>query len=101
MIPAPSSWLRGVLPLLLLQELDKGPAHGYALGKALTDRGFTPLKGATLYPALAKLEEAGRVQTRWEEGDGGPGRKVYAISDAGRKHLNDLTQAWQAFSARI
>ncbi len=99
--PEPSSWQRAVLPLLLLQELSTGPAHGYALGRAIADRGFAPLKGATLYPALARLEESGLVSTHWEQGEGGPGRKVYEISSAGRRELESLGAAWAAFAARV
>lgn len=83
----PGSWQRAMLPMLLLAELTGGPAHGYALSKSLQERGLGPIKGATLYPALAKLEASGFVATRWEEGQGGPGRKVYELSDAGRIEL--------------
>ncbi len=85
--PFPSSWQRAMLPMLLMAELSTGPAHGYALSKSLQERGFGPVKGATLYPALAKLEASGFVETRWEEGQGGPGRKVYGLSASGRSEL--------------
>ncbi|MGP5046641.1 PadR family transcriptional regulator [Glutamicibacter ardleyensis] len=85
--PFPGSWQRAMLPMLLLAELSTGHAHGYALSKSLQDRGFGPIKGATLYPALAKLEASGLVETRWEEGQGGPGRKVYELSDSGYAEL--------------
>lgn len=83
----PSTWQRAMLPMLLLAELSGGSAHGYALSKSLQERGLGPIKGATLYPALAKLEASGFVETRWEEGQGGPGRKVYELSAAGRAEL--------------
>lgn len=83
----PGSWQRAVLPLLLLSELQQGRRHGYALGKALQQRGLDPVKGATLYPALAKLEERGEVAASWEEGSGGPGRKVYELTGRGREAL--------------
>lgn len=84
----PSSWQRALLPLLLIAELSGGPTHGYALSKSLQERGFGPIKGATLYPALAKLEASGFVITRWEEGQGGPGRKVYELSATGQAELH-------------
>lgn len=86
--PFPGSWQRAMLPMLLLAELSSGQAHGYALSKTLQERGFGPIKGATLYPALAKLEASGFVETRWEEGQGGPGRKVYELSANGQTELN-------------
>lgn len=96
-----STWQRGILPLLLLQEIQPGPVHGYALGKALAERGFEPLKGATLYPALARLEEAGCVWSRWQEGEGGPGRKVYVITKKGEQQLAQLEEDWQSFTHRV
>lgn len=83
----PGAWQRAVLPMLLLAELAGGQAHGYALSRSLQERGLGPIKGATLYPALAKLEASGFVETRWEEGQGGPGRKVYELSASGRVEL--------------
>lgn len=74
----PAAWQRSVLPLLLLAQLRRGPAHGYALAKALAARGLDPLKGATLYPAMAKLEAGGLVSTSWEQSQGGPGRSELA-----------------------
>ena len=99
--PFPGSWQRAMLPMLLLAELSSGPAHGYALSKSLQERGFGPIKGATLYPALAKLEAAGFVDTRWEEGQGGPGRKVYALSVAGRAELGSQRVSFGKLAALI
>lgn len=97
----PAAWQRSVLPLLLLAQLRRGPAHGYALAKALASRGLDPLKGATLYPALAKLEADGLVSTSWEQGQGGPGRKVYELSGAGRSELAHQSMAFAAFSGIV
>ncbi|WP_345469211.1 PadR family transcriptional regulator [Glutamicibacter ectropisis] len=97
----PASWQRAMLPLLLLDQLDAGPAHGYAIAKALTDRGFDPLKGATLYPALAKLEASGVVSTTWEEGQGGPGRKVYELTDVGRTELAEQKLLFSGFAQLV
>lgn len=83
-----------MLGFLLLSELERGSAHGYALARSLETRGFNPIKGATLYPALGKLEAEQLVTTSWEEGQGGPGRKVYEITAAGRRQLRNYHQAF-------
>lgn len=87
-----------MLGFLLLAELERGAAHGYALARRLEARGFNPIKGATLYPALGKLEAEALVATNWEEGQGGPGRKVYEISVAGRSALRAHRQAFARLS---
>ncbi|GAB46906.1 PadR family transcriptional regulator [Mobilicoccus pelagius] len=101
-VPArwPQAWVRAVLEIALLTVLEDGPAHGYALAEALADRGFGRLRGGSLYPVLARLEEAGDVTTTWEEGAGGPGRRTYAITDTGRARrateLDELAALVQA-----
>lgn len=90
-----------MLPLLLLAELSDGQAHGYALSKSLQERGFGPIKGATLYPALAKLEAAGLVETRWQDGQGGPGRKVYELAAAGRAELAGQRDSFAKLAALV
>ena len=97
----PGSWQRAMLPMLLLAELSAGQAHGYALAKSLHERGFGPLKGATLYPALAKLEASGFVETRWEEGQGGPGRKVYELSATGRVALAEQRASFEQLTQLV
>ncbi|HJX79740.1 PadR family transcriptional regulator [Glutamicibacter sp.] len=99
--PFPSSWQRAMLPMLLLAELSTGQAHGYALSKSLQERGFGPVKGATLYPALAKLEASGFVATRWEEGQGGPGRKVYELSASGSAELKSQRAHFDIFAQLV
>ncbi|TAP27365.1 MULTISPECIES: PadR family transcriptional regulator [Micrococcaceae] len=99
--PFPGSWQRAMLPMLLLAELSNGHAHGYALSKSLQERGFGPLKGATLYPALAKLEAAGLVETRWQEGQGGPGRKVYELAAAGRVELAEQRASFEQLTKLV
>ncbi|MGO2124689.1 PadR family transcriptional regulator [Glutamicibacter arilaitensis] len=99
--PFPGSWQRAMLPMLLLAELSSGQAHGYALSKSLQERGFGPIKGATLYPALAKLEASGFVETRWEEGQSGPGRKVYELSATGRTELQAQRASFEMFAQLV
>lgn len=94
----PASWQRAMLPMLLLDQLAAGPAHGYAISKALEGRGFDPLKGATLYPALGKLEASGWVSTMWEEGQSGPGRKVYELTSSGKAELDEQKRLFSQFA---
>ena len=95
----PGDWLRGVLEMAVLRVLATEPAsYGYAISVALERNGLGAVKGGTLYPLLARLEQAAYVQTRWEAGDGGPGRKYYTITDSGRSHLESAAASWCAFA---
>lgn len=80
----PPVFAHGRLRLYLLKLLDEAPRHGYEVIRLLEERfqGLYAPSAGTVYPRLAKLEQEGLV-THSTEG----GRKVYAITDAGRAEL--------------
>ncbi|MEU7060414.1 PadR family transcriptional regulator [Streptomyces sp. NPDC046197] len=82
----PPVFAHGRLRLYLLKLLDEAPRHGYEVIRLLEERfqGLYAPSAGTVYPRLAKLEAEGLV-THTTEG----GRKVYAITDAGRAELAD------------
>ncbi|MFG2384724.1 helix-turn-helix transcriptional regulator [Streptomyces avermitilis] len=82
----PPVFAHGRLRLYLLKLLDEAPRHGYEVIRLLEERfqGLYAPSAGTVYPRLAKLEAEGLV-THTTEG----GRKVYAITDAGRAELGD------------
>ncbi len=76
---------QGDLKLVILRLLDEKPRHGYEIIKELEERShgrYTPSAGA-IYPTLTMLEDLGYAVATPEDG----GKKVYAITDAGRAHL--------------
>lgn len=99
--PWPSAWVRAALEPAILGALMTGPLHGYGIAQTLAARGFGTLRGGSLYPVLARLEEAGHVTTRWVEGQAGPGRKDYALTDAGRTAYADAVASFQDLGAAL
>ncbi|MFE5126000.1 PadR family transcriptional regulator [Streptomyces sp. NPDC056669] len=96
-----SGWLRGMLPLLLVALLAQGDQHGYALVQQLAAQGFGTVRGGALYPVLGRLENDGLVEARWQAGEGGPGRKVYRLTDAGWARLREERMGWEHFSGSV
>ncbi len=94
----PGDWLRGVLGVCVLHALADGPTYGYALAVRLGEGGLGTIKGGTLYPLLARFEQAGLVDVEWRAGEGGPGRKYYRLTDAGRAELAVSSDQWRAFA---
>jgi PadR family transcriptional regulator PadR len=94
----PSDWLRATLGFLALRALAAGPSYGYAIIGDLEQHGLGTIKGGTLYPLLTRYETAGLVVTEWRAGDGGPGRKYFALTDHGRAELARLSAHWQRFA---
>lgn len=96
-----SEWLRGVLGLCVLRAMADGPTYGYAIAAELAEAGFGDIKGGTLYPLLARLEKHKLVTVEWRAGEGGPGRKYFALTEAGRTELGQGITQWTAFSAMV
>ncbi len=74
----------------MLALLDRGPAHGYELKRAHDDLFgdvAPPVNVGQIYVTLTRLERDGAVTHRVAEGSGGPDRKVYELTDTGRKSL--------------
>jgi PadR family transcriptional regulator PadR len=95
----PGEWLRGALGLCVLGVLADGPTYGYAISQRLTEVGLGTVKGGTLYPLLARFEKDGLVESSWQVGDAGPGRKYFTLTGAGRGHLAEQSRDWDRFVA--
>jgi len=81
---------------LCLGGLILGEASGYDLKKRFEDGPFAHFHHASfgsIYPALASLLKDGLVTCREEAQGGRPGKKTYAITEAGRAHFrHDLAK---------
>lgn len=76
----------GDMKYVILKLLRDKPMHGYEVMKALEEhtRGCYKPSPGTVYPTLQWLEDEGLVQSEEQEG-----KKVYAITDAGRAFLDE------------
>lgn len=89
----------GDLQLIILQLVAEKPSYGYELIKAIESRmagGYAPSPGV-VYPTLTLLEERGFVRIESSEG----GRKVYAVTDAGRQELEQQAQRLREITERV
>lgn len=94
--------LKGHLDGLLLAVLEVGPKHGYAVIEALRNGsgGTFDLPTGTVYPALRRLEAAGLVLGSWSDA-AGRRRRVYHLTPAGRRTLQEQRQTWHRFSGAV
>ncbi len=81
----------GLITLAVLKILvEKGPMHGYALRRILTDIiGEEPAE-STVYDALKRLERLGLAKGFWSRSSMGTIRKYYEASPEARNVLNIL-----------
>jgi PadR family transcriptional regulator, regulatory protein AphA len=75
----------------ILGLLAEGPLSGYDIKKEVEERlsHFWSQSYGHIYPMLRRLDERGLVAMTVERQDGRPDRKVYAITDDGRRALED------------
>jgi DNA-binding PadR family transcriptional regulator len=88
----------GDLKLLLLALVEQQSSHGYELIRRIADMfhgHYTPSPGA-IYPTLTMLEDMGLLQVEQERS----GRKLYAVTAAGRRFLKDHHEAIDAMTLR-
>jgi PadR family transcriptional regulator PadR len=94
--------LRGHLDTMILSMLERGEAHGLEILARLEGAGcgLLRLKEGSLYPALYRLEAAGKVKAAWEaepHGRRGARRRIYQLTSKGKRELNKGRQTWTSF----
>jgi DNA-binding PadR family transcriptional regulator len=86
------------LQLVILALLEEKSRHGYEIIKALEERsgGFYSPSPGMVYPALTYLEELGYAVV---EAEGS--KKLYRITDDGRRHLDERRAFAEAIFAQL
>src|SRR5260370_13679429 len=96
--------LQGTLDLIVLCTLQTmGRQHAYAIGTRLqqVSEDLLHLNQGTLYPALVRLEQQGRIKGTWGKTDSNREAKFYAITKAGEKALTEETARWRRISGLV
>src|SRR5687768_15312679 len=98
-----SQLLQGTLDLLILRILELAPNHGWGISKRLQEVSRDGLKTSqgSLYPALHRLEMRGEVRSQMKASENNRRARVYTITAAGRKRLNQETEVWEAFASSM
>jgi|SRR5579884_1279909 len=98
------SVLQGTLDLIVLRTLEAmGAQHAYAIATRLQQLSGDQLQlnQGTLYPALVRLEQQGRIKGAWGKTETNREAKFYAITKAGRKALAEETLRWRRMSGLV
>src|SRR5262245_43040104 len=94
---------QGTLDLLVLRVLSAGEMHGWGIAQRLTvvSREALQLQEGTLYPALYRMEAKGWITSAWAASDNNRRAKYYRLTRAGRKELQEQSDAWERLKAAI
>ena len=95
--------LQGTLDMLILQTLQWGPQHGYAIGQTIAAQSADSLRIETgsLYPALQRLEQQGWVKSEWAVTEAKQRAKFYKLTAKGKKQLLHERDRWSELVAAI
>ena len=93
----------GALDLMILQSLRLRPMHGYALVKHIkqVSGDLLQVEEGSLYPALQRLLREGLLDS--EAGTSAKGRptRIYRVTDAGLRHLEQEVSSFEKMFAGI
>jgi len=95
---------KGVLELLVLQTICRGPTYGYELIAQRGSRsgGLFTLREGTLYPILYRLEDDGLIEAVWQQETGRAApRKIYSATEKGREENERRLGLWAGFRTAV
>jgi len=95
--------LQGTLDLLILQTLQWGAQHGYAISQAIRANSGEVLQVDTgsLYPALHRLERQRWIAAEWKVSDSNQRTRVYRLTATGKKQLLHERSRWEQLTDAI
>lgn len=95
--------LQGTLDMLILQTLQWGTQHGYAISQALRTQSSEMLQVETgsLYPALHRMERQGWIRSEWRTTEQNQRARFYSITAQGKRQLLESRSRWEAMVTAI
>jgi PadR family transcriptional regulator PadR len=87
----------GALEMMVLQTLRRGPQHGYALAQLIkrNSNDLLQVEEGSLYPALQRMLKAGWLAAEWGISPRNRKVRVYKITPAGRKQLQQEVSSFE------
>jgi transcriptional regulator len=100
---ASTNLLNGTLDLLILKALSLGELHGLGVTRRIEQitKGTFSVKPGSLFPALHRLKEAGRLESEWGTSENNRRAKYYRLTRAGRRQLEVETKQWRVVAQAI
>jgi len=96
--------LQGTLDLIVLRMLQTmGKQHAYSIASRLqqVSEDLLQLNQGTLYPALVRLEQQGKIKGTWGKTESNREAKFYAITKVGEKALAQETLRWRQMTGLV
>lgn len=91
---------KGILEYCILSVISRGEIYASDIIAELKKAKLLVVEG-TLYPLLTRLKNNGLLSYNWKESTGGPPRKYYTLSPAGKQILAQLDLTWQELAFAV
>jgi PadR family transcriptional regulator PadR len=101
MSPSKLDLLQGTLDLMVLKTLSAmGTMHGYGIARRIEQVSGNEvlLNQGTIYASLVRLEQRGWIASSWGVSGNNRKAKFYAITDDGRRQLEEDAIYWRRLS---
>jgi transcriptional regulator len=94
---------QGSLELLILTILNREPLHGYGISQRLADltRETFQVNPGSLFPALYRLEQDGKLKAEWRPSENNRNAKYYSLTRSGKKQLAHERERWDRITVAI
>jgi PadR family transcriptional regulator PadR len=94
---------RGALEMMILQSLRLKPMHGYALAKHIkhVSEDLLQIEEGSLYPALQRMLKEGWLRSKVGVSAKNRPIRIYSLTDAGLKHLEQEVSSFEKMFAGI
>jgi PadR family transcriptional regulator, regulatory protein PadR len=78
-----------------------GPQHGYGIARRIEQVSGDQLilNQGTIYISLVRLQERGRIRSKWGVSENNRRARFYSITKAGEKQLAAQTETWEQVAA--
>ena len=88
--------IQGTLDMLILKTLSLQPMHGFGIARRVEQisRNVFKVNPGSLLTALKRLERAGWLDAEWRQTENARRARIYRLTRAGRKHLEQETAEW-------
>lgn len=92
-----SQMIKGFLEGFILAVINHEHLYSAEIIQRLSAQGMKDLSEGTLYPLMLRLEQQGMVIGNRVPNPLGPMRKMYQITDLGKKELQRIIKDWDVF----
>jgi transcriptional regulator len=94
---------QGTLDLMILTILSREPLHGYGISQKLAElsRDTFQVNPGSLFPALYRLEQDGKLKAEWRPSENNRNAKYYKLTASGKRQLQEHRKRWDRIALAI